>query len=270
MDESTARPARSPSWPRGARAVMNVTIHMDGPAVEAGRGLPPYAIHSKGRYSARRGVPRMLDILARNGAPATFFMCGHDAELYPDLMREVARAGHEIAAHGYMHEGDDPGDAEPELLTRTHHILTDVTGMAPIGWCSPSGRKSKRTLPVLRALGYVYDTSEKDDDLPYLLDAGFAILPNNTSSLDDFPFYATGQATAAEVLANMLTEIDVLAAAGGYIHLIFHPRAGGGSGSLARASVLDAVLTHARAIDGLEITTCAALARHLLAAEGAP
>ena len=258
-------------WPGKARFVVCVTVHMDGPALEAGRGQNHLGIHSRGRYAARRGVPRSLEILARHGIPATFFMCGYDAELYPELMREVHAAGHEIAAHGYRHEGWDLGDEEPELLERTHRILSDCVGEAPVGWCSPSGRKSGLTLPVLRRLGYRYDASEKDEDLPYLaaIDGrqvdDFVILPNNTVSLDDAPLYVQGQATAAEALQNWIEELENIAAGDGYVHFTVHPRAGYGSGTPARAAAFDSFLGVAKWLPGVRFVTLRDLADHCLA-----
>jgi len=258
-------------FPGGARCVVCVTVHMDGPAVEAGRGQNALGIHSRGRYAACRGVPRSLEILARHGIKATYFMCGYDAELYPELMREVRDAGHEIAAHGYQHEGHALGDEEPALLEKTHDILSNCLGKPPIGWCSPSGRKSHLTLPTLRRLGYRYDASEKDDDLPYLatIDGNivddFIILPNNTVSLDDAPLYVQGQATAAEVLANWIEELHTIANGDGYIHFTVHPRAGYGSGTPARSAAYDGFLREAKAIPGLHFATLSELADHCLA-----
>ncbi len=258
-------------WPDDARFVICVTVHMDGPAVEAGRGQNHLGIHSRGRYAARRGVPRSLDILARHGIPATFFMCGYDAELYPALMREVHGAGHEIAAHGYQHEGWDLGENEPALLEKTHAILSDCVGEAPVGWCSPSGRKSRLTLPTLKRLGYRYDASEKDEDLPYLarIDGrqvdDFVILPNNTVSLDDAPLYVQGQATAAEALDNWLEELDAIASGDGYVHFTVHPRAGYGSGTPARSAAFDRFLATAKAMPGVRFVTLRDLADHCLA-----
>ncbi|RVT98910.1 polysaccharide deacetylase [Rhodovarius crocodyli] len=263
--------APKPVWPDGARCVVSVTVHMDGPALEVGRKQVPLGIHSRGRYSIKRGIPRHLDILARHGVPATFFMCGYDAEIAPGLMREVHAAGHEIAAHGYVHEGWDLGDAEPELLERTHNILSDCVGEAPVGWCSPSGRKSALTLPTLRRLGYIYDASEKDDDTPYLATVGdtvsdqMIVLPNNTVSLDDVPAYREGQALAAEVLENWIQELHAIHAGAGYLHLTYHPRSGFGSGIPARAAVVDAFLAEARRLPGVHFCTLKDLARHCLA-----
>ena len=46
---------------------------------------------------------RLVDLFARRRVKATFFVLGWVAERVPDLIREVAAAGHEIACHGYGH-----------------------------------------------------------------------------------------------------------------------------------------------------------------------
>jgi peptidoglycan/xylan/chitin deacetylase (PgdA/CDA1 family)/uncharacterized membrane protein YbhN (UPF0104 family) len=48
-------------------------------------------------------TPAVLDALARAGARGTFFVLGAAAERRPDLVREVARRGHEVALHGHTH-----------------------------------------------------------------------------------------------------------------------------------------------------------------------
>jgi polysaccharide deacetylase family protein (PEP-CTERM system associated) len=45
----------------------------------------------------------LLDLLHRCGVRGTFFVLGWVAERYPDLVREIARAGHEIGSHGHLH-----------------------------------------------------------------------------------------------------------------------------------------------------------------------
>ena len=45
----------------------------------------------------------VLDVLAREGVPATFFMVGRHVERYPATARAVARAGHEIGNHSHTH-----------------------------------------------------------------------------------------------------------------------------------------------------------------------
>src|SRR5262252_4685511 len=44
-------------------------------------------------------TPAILEILKQAGAPATFFFVGEKARSHPELVRKVARSGHEIEAH---------------------------------------------------------------------------------------------------------------------------------------------------------------------------
>ena len=156
-------------WPADVRCVAMISVDFDGPSHEIGRNLRPLGINSWGRYAGRCGVPRYLDLFEKYQIPSTFFIPGYDAEYYPQVTKDIHRRGFEVAAHGYLHEAWALGDEEEELLARTHNILCDLTGAAPVGWRSPSGRKTARTMRVLKRLGYRYDSSDKDYDLPYLV-----------------------------------------------------------------------------------------------------
>jgi len=249
-------PSTRPRWPRGAECVVAITMDFDGPSVEAGRGEAPLGVKSHGRYAAKCGIPRYLDLFACHAIPVTFYVPGHDAEQCPNSVAAIAEAGHEIGAHRYRHESFDLGDEEPQYLERTHRLLTEVTGRPPRGWRSPSGQKAVRTIRTLRKLGYVYDASDKDFDLPYLaqydgeVHHDFIVLPNNTSSLDDFPFYRVSYTPPSEVLAHWIQEFDAIYREGGYFNLTLHPRAGCGSGSPARARIVDQLLRHIKHRDG--------------------
>ena len=48
-------------------------------------------------------TPRVLEVLDRHGAKATFFLMGRNVERYPDVARDVLRRGHEIGNHSYSH-----------------------------------------------------------------------------------------------------------------------------------------------------------------------
>ncbi|GGM71622.1 chitooligosaccharide deacetylase [Lentzea pudingi] len=49
------------------------------------------------------GTQQVLDVLAADQVPATFFLMGRDLEEHPDLGRQIAQAGHEIGNHTYSH-----------------------------------------------------------------------------------------------------------------------------------------------------------------------
>lgn len=243
-------------WPEGARCVVTMTIDFDGTGNEVGKGLEPFGGHSAGRYSARRGVARHLEMLDRLGVPATFFVPGYDAQCSPHSVRGIAQAGHEIGAHGYVHEGSLlPPQEETRRLKLTHSILSDLLGRAPVGWRSPSGQKTGITLPVLHELGYQYDASDKDADMPYMLDLGqgrsMVEIPNNTYSLDDFPWFNFSMTPASEVADQWKEEFDAVYASRGYYMLTVHPRSAWGSGTPRRTAALEETLRHIQRHSGV-------------------
>ena len=70
-----------------------VGIDFDGPSHEVGRGIAPLGKNSCGRYSARDGIPRHLEMLQKHDVPATFFIPGYDAEITPTASsRSTARS----------------------------------------------------------------------------------------------------------------------------------------------------------------------------------
>jgi peptidoglycan/xylan/chitin deacetylase (PgdA/CDA1 family) len=48
-------------------------------------------------------TPALLDVLAEQRAPATFFLLGDAAELHPEVVHRIAREGHELGNHTYCH-----------------------------------------------------------------------------------------------------------------------------------------------------------------------
>ena len=95
-------------------------------------------------------TPKVLDILHRNDATATFFMLNEFIKGHPDVVRQVHEAGHEIGVHGGDHT--DMTILEPAqlagILTETRRAITDITGVAPTRMRPPYGRMDA---PVLWA-----------------------------------------------------------------------------------------------------------------------
>src|SRR5215475_14705206 len=46
---------------------------------------------------------RLLEVLAKHNVHATFFLVGHYVQQRPDIVREIARAGHTIGNHTFTH-----------------------------------------------------------------------------------------------------------------------------------------------------------------------
>lgn len=73
-------------------------------------------------------TPQVLDVLARHGARATFFVVGRLARAYPDLIERIAAEGHTLANHTWRHEDLATLDraAFDETVGRTQAILGDL------------------------------------------------------------------------------------------------------------------------------------------------
>jgi len=263
----TARTTVPPEF----RCIVMLGIDFDGPSHEVGRGIAPLGIHSWGRYSARCGIPRHMEVLSRHRVPCTFFVPGYDAQCHPDTVRAIDAAGFEVAAHGYLHEAWDlEAEEETRLLHQTDDILRELLGKPVLGWRSPSGRKTQNTMRVLKSLGYIYDSSDKDYDLPYRLRFGggksdwMVELPNNTYSLDDFPYYKFSYTPPSEVLAQWQSEFDAIYASDRFFVLTVHPRSGWGSGTPARTRILDQMIGYIRSHDGVHFFSSAQFAQWCL------
>ena len=155
--------------------MISVTFDNLGEVADLERGRWP-ADAPLGRHaSVTRTLPRILALLGEAGVRATFFVEGLNAELYPDTLRELDAAGHEVAYHGFMHEAWatlDPA-AERESLERGADAM-DALGLRPVGFRPPGGLLTPATPALLRELRFTYVSPEADVAEP--LD-GLAVLP---------------------------------------------------------------------------------------------
>src|SRR2546426_10992973 len=119
-----------------------------------------------GRWPSRVAacVHRLLTLLAQHQARATFFVLGWVAQQHPDVVRDIAAAGHEIASHGWDHArvtGQTPA-AFRTSVRRTKQLLGALTGAPVLGFRAPSFSITpgqEWALDVLIEEGYSYDSS---------------------------------------------------------------------------------------------------------------
>ena len=107
---------------------------------------------------------RLLDLFARRGAKATFFCLGWIAERAPQLIAEIAAAGHEIGSHGYDHRllHDLGRDGFRRELEQTNRILEGITGRSPTSFRACTWSVTAKTpwaLDELHAAGFTIDSS---------------------------------------------------------------------------------------------------------------
>lgn len=106
----------------------------------------------------------VLDALAAENTKATFFVLGHVAERHPQLIREIAGAGHEVGTHGYSHTliYNQTPEVFREELRRAIHAVEDAVGKKVLGHRAPFFSITERSLwalDILGELGVAYDTS---------------------------------------------------------------------------------------------------------------
>ncbi|MFA7679883.1 MAG: polysaccharide deacetylase family protein [Pigmentiphaga sp.] len=134
-------------------------------------------------YGMRRGMERILKVLDRQQIKATMLICAVLAERYPGVVKDIADAGHAIAAHSY---GMDvipaylDEAAERANIRRTSDIFESLLGRRPLGWISPRATPSPHTARLLSEAGYLWHGDTMNDDLPYKVEFG-------QSSLFAFP-----------------------------------------------------------------------------------
>lgn len=111
-----------------------------------------------------RNTRRILELLGQYDIRGTFFILTWNAERFPELVKEIDAAGHEIATHGYAHRlvyTQTPEEFRADLQ-RSLHILEDLTGKTVLGYRAPSfsiTKDSMWALDVLLELGLRYDSS---------------------------------------------------------------------------------------------------------------
>ncbi|MGH7930914.1 MAG: XrtA system polysaccharide deacetylase [Candidatus Binatia bacterium] len=167
----------------------------------------------------QRNTDRILELFDRYQAHATFFILGWIGDRFPQMVREIAEAGHEIASHGRAHvrateQNPDQFGAD---IRYTKQCLEDITGQKVLGYRAASfsiGAKNLWALDVIQQSGYRYSSSI----YPVYHDLyGMPEAPR-------FPF----RIHSDSVLEIPATTVDVLGyklpcAGGGYFRLMPYP-----------------------------------------------
>jgi len=107
---------------------------------------------------------RVLELMARHGCRATFFVLGWVAERDPALVRAIHAAGHELACHSYWHRRActlTPEEFRSDLR-QAKAVIEDAAGVAVVGYRAPTfsiGPENLWALEILADEGFLYDSS---------------------------------------------------------------------------------------------------------------
>ncbi len=218
-------------------------------------------------------MPRILDILKRTGVRATFFTPGWVAEKYRENIASIARAGHEIAHHGYKHENNEllSKSDERDMLVKGSEALLAITGQKPVGYRMS---RSPNTLSLLSDLGFLYDSSAMNGDVPYLervgskqapmveLPFGFLCMdtPHLIYSFD--PQTRLKPLLTADLVAKQFRdEFDVLYGERKYCMFTLHPQV---IGRPSRALMLEQTISYMKSKPGVWFATGKELSEFVL------
>ena len=202
----------------------------------------------------------------------TFFYPAWCMERYPHLVEMILKDGHEIAAHGYLHEDPNRQSREREhyWLQRQVAVIEKMTGRRPRGWRAPVYNASKFSPELLAKEGFLYDASLMGDDIPYVLKSKEGIIVEIPShwAMDDWPHYAhtidmhymMSIKAPGEAMNAFMAEFEAMWQFGGLWVAVWHPFI---SGRLARCHRIAKMIEDILNKGGVWLTTMEEIANHV-------
>jgi peptidoglycan/xylan/chitin deacetylase (PgdA/CDA1 family) len=158
--------------------IVCLTFDFDGLSGFISRGQVGPSWLSRGEFGPRVAAPRLLALFDRYGMRTSWYVPGHTIESFPDAVKAVFDAGHEIAHHGWTHRPPASLTREQEEaeLARGNEAIRRICGSCARGYRSPSWDLSPYSVDLLLKHGFAYDSSMMGDDyLPYYTRRGDVI-----------------------------------------------------------------------------------------------
>ncbi len=199
--------------------------------VSAFENISPPATWTERECRVERNTDLILNILDEHSVKATFFILGWVAERYPQLTKQIATQGHEIASHGYLHQRVELQDRDVyrEDVRKGKKILEDQIGAEVLGYRAPSysiTRKTSWAFDELLEAGFKYDSSifPMQHDFYGIPDwprfAGYAV--KNGDNWCESPSISQGQLGIKElpITTLKLGQRNLPIAGGGYFRLL--------------------------------------------------
>ncbi|MDP9167052.1 MAG: allantoinase PuuE [Actinomycetota bacterium] len=276
-----------PRWPGGANIALqfvlnyeeggeNNVLHGDDSSetflseVIGAQAFPNrhMSMESLYEYGSRAGLWRVLRLFDQRALPLTIFGVATALARNPQAVAAFQARGDEIACHGLKWRSYQLADVETERaeMAAAVRLLTEITGVPPLGWYT--GRDSPQTRDlVVEHGGFVYDSDSYADDLPYwtrVLDQDHLVVPY-TLDTNDMKFVSTsGFPSGTEFFTHLRDAFDVLYAEGmagapKMLSVGLHCRL---VGRPARIAALARFLDHVQSHDRVWIARRIDIARH--------
>lgn len=177
-----------PRWPDGARLALQIVLNYEeggencvlhgDPASEAflseivgadaREGVRHMSVESHYEYGSRVGVWRLKNLFERYRIPITVFAVGMAVERYPEPVKALFAAGHEICSHGYrwIDYQNVSETTERDHMQKAVSIIEETIGERPLGWYTGRTSPNTRAL-VVEEGGFLYDADDYSDELPF-------------------------------------------------------------------------------------------------------
>jgi peptidoglycan/xylan/chitin deacetylase (PgdA/CDA1 family) len=206
--KAQSKPAQAaPFWPNGARLAITISMMWEAgaepmpmidprfvPPEAKDKQWPDLATQTEKQYGWREGIPRLLDMFDRRHIKVTSFLAAKGLEMRPELAKEIAQRGHEVAAHGLTHTQQFQMDREDErkFIQAGVDLVQQITGQHPVGYNTQGVWRSANTISILQEMGFLYHIDDFSRDEPFIAQVNgkpFVIMPY-TRHLNDLQHYA--------------------------------------------------------------------------------
>lgn len=183
-------------WPHGKKVAVALTVMFETwsegaapsysvQATSLAPGTTDYGGHAWSTYGGRVGVYRILRSLDRWDMRATFFTNAACAERYPDAVKAIAKAGHDLGGHAIYQDQLltylEP-DEQFSVIERSLDALEEIGGTRPTGWLSPALAFTPDTVGLLAKAGLSWHADVTYFDLPHVVSTDYgaiAAVPNS-------------------------------------------------------------------------------------------
>ena len=235
-----------------SKHIVCITFDFDAISGFVARGSRTPTPVSRGEFGPRVAAPRLLALMKKHRIESSWYVPGHTIETFPDAVKSVVDAGHEIGHHGWKHVspvGLSLEEEEAELV-RGNEAIKRISGQYARGYRSPGWDLSPHSVGFFLKHGFTYDSSMMGNDyMPYYARQGDVIqldqpaqrgavtslvempISWTTDDAPHFEYMRTGNAVrpglmnAALVLENWLNDFSYMKKAvdWGVLTFTFHP-----------------------------------------------
>jgi chitin deacetylase len=192
---------------------------------------------SHANYGGAVGIWRLMDIFDRHNISASIAANGLAVEKWPETIKALYAAGHEISSHGMTndhHMTDLTPEEQRADVQACTRIITEVTGERPVGWGGPGNLVTPETLGIVADEGYTWIGDAFDDDVPYVAEANgkhIVVIPK-LNYANDWRAWSDGLGNATTYFEGFKTSFDyiyqeALRGRVGAVDVILHAELGG-------------------------------------------